>query len=74
MNGSIHEIGINRNEDKPNICIASFEIENSACATPSKDITLSVRLLNKGLGNGKNIKVRLSATRKSQMTGPGMIL
>jgi hypothetical protein len=49
MNGSSHEIGINKVTDKPNICIAAVEIENMSWATHKKDVTLSIKLLNKGL-------------------------
>lgn len=65
INGSLHEIGINKKDDKPNICVASFEIENMVWATTGKDVRLTVRLLNKGLAAGKNISARISATRNT---------
>lgn len=65
LNGSIHEIGINRKDDKPNICLNSFKIENMDWITTGKDVTFSVRLLNKGTTTGKNIRATLSATRKT---------
>ena len=65
INGNIHEIGINKKDDKPNISIAAVEIANMSWATNGKDVLLSIKLLNKGLSMGKNIKARLSATRKS---------
>lgn len=65
INGSSHEIGINKKTDKPNICIASFDIQNMHWATHKKDVTLSVKLLNKGLSTGKNITAKLSSTRSS---------
>ncbi len=65
INGNMHEIGINKIADKPNICIASVEIENMSWATNRKDVAISIQLLNKGLSPGKNIRARLSATRAS---------
>ena len=63
LNGSLHEIGINKKSDKPNICIASFGFDGNDWITAGKDVNLSVKLLNKGLSTGKNVKVTLSATR-----------
>jgi len=65
LNGSIHEIGINKKTDKPNISIASVEIANRKWATHRKEVTLSVKLLNKGISVGKNIAATLSATRNN---------
>jgi len=62
LNGSLHEIGINKKADKPNICIASYGIVGNDWISSGKDITLAISLLNKGLSTGKNVKVTLSAT------------
>jgi S-formylglutathione hydrolase FrmB len=61
MNGSSHEIGINKKGDKPNICIASFNIENMPWAISGKENVLSIKLLNKGLTSGKSLITALSA-------------
>jgi S-formylglutathione hydrolase FrmB len=63
LNGSVHEIGINRKEDKPNLCIASVEVENSGWIIPGKDMNLSVKLWNKGVTMGRNITATITATR-----------
>jgi len=65
LNGSLHEIGINKKKDKPNICVSLFEISNMGWVTTGKDVQLSVTLLNKGLTVGKNIRAILSGTRSS---------
>jgi len=65
INGSSHEIGINKKADNPNIAIAGVEIGNMNWATHGKDIKLTIRLLNKGLSIANNIKAKLSATRNS---------
>ena len=65
VNGSSHEIGINKKSDKPNICIASVEIENMSWAAHGKDIVVSIKLLNKGISAGKNITAKLSATKNT---------
>lgn len=65
LNGSTHEIGINKNENKPNLCIASIEIQNMNWAIPQKDVTLAVKLLNKGSMAAKNINAKLTATKNN---------
>ena len=65
INGSMHQIGINKKVDKPNISIASVEIGNMNWATHKKDVALSIKLLNKGLSTAKNITAKLSATKNS---------
>jgi Putative esterase len=65
INGSEHEIGINKKADKPNICITSVEIGNMKWATHKKVVSVSLKLLNKGFSNAKNIKAKLSATKGS---------
>src|SRR5437762_2821315 len=65
LNGNNHEIGINKKGDKANICIAAVEIENMSWAINGKDVSLSIKILNKGMSIGKNIQAKLSATRKS---------
>lgn len=65
VNGSSHQIGINKKTDKPNICIASVTIQNMPWATHKKNISIAVKLLNKGLSEGKKITATLSSTRSS---------
>ena len=65
LNGSMHEIGINKKDDKANICIAAVDIENMSWATNGKDVSLCIKILNKGMSMAKKIVAKLSATRKS---------
>ncbi|HMG91267.1 MAG TPA: alpha/beta hydrolase-fold protein [Chryseolinea sp.] len=60
LNGSSHEIGINKKGDKPNIRIVSVEVQNRGWITEGKDATLSIKLVNKGLSAGKNVSAKLS--------------
>jgi hypothetical protein len=63
LNGSSHEIGINKKGDKPNVRIASVEVQDRGWITEEKDVTLSIELVNKGLSAGKNVNARLSAVK-----------
>ncbi len=65
LNGSLHEIGINPMDAPPNICIASFEIENMSWATQKKNVSISIKLLNKGGANAEGVKAKLLATKNS---------
>ncbi|MGK2860775.1 MAG: alpha/beta hydrolase [Chitinophagaceae bacterium] len=65
INGSSHEIGINKKTDLPNICSAAVEIENRSWATHGKDVSVLIKLLNKGFAVGKNIKAKLSAVKST---------
>jgi hypothetical protein len=49
----------------PNICIASWEIENMEWASPKKDVRVSVKLLNKGGSQARAVTAKLLATRES---------
>jgi poly(3-hydroxybutyrate) depolymerase len=65
FNGKIHEIGINKTVDKPNICIASMTYGNTGLTMLNKDVLLKIKFLNKGIAKGEGVKATLSATRKS---------
>ena len=65
IDGGLHEIGINLLEDTPNICIASWEIENMGWASPEKEVKVSVKLLNKGGSPAVGVMAKLLQTRKS---------
>ncbi len=65
VNGSSHQIGINKKTDQPNICIAAVSIDNMNWATHKKDVAFSIKLMNKGQSIGKALKATLSATRNT---------
>ncbi|RIH62817.1 hypothetical protein D1164_22930 [Mariniphaga sediminis] len=65
LDGGIQEIGINKIDDDPNLTVASYQIENHNWVTHNKKMDLSVRLLNKGVKAGNNVRAKLEATRKS---------
>jgi hypothetical protein len=65
FSGSLHEIGINKTEDKPNISLASIEIEPMNIAETNRDVSVKIRLLNKGNKTGEGIEAVLAATRTS---------
>lgn len=62
VNGNVHEIGINKKTDQPNVCIAAVDIKNMEWAVAGKEVAVAIQLLNKGLSTGKNVTVKLSAT------------
>ena len=73
LNGSIHEIGINKANDKPELCIASFGVEDLKYAKHMSDVKISVTLLNKGVQKGEGIKANLTAFRKSALVAESVV-
>ena len=65
LNGSVHEIGVNKMKDKPNISVIALRTSNMNWATHNKEIALTLELLNKGQAVGKNVKAKLSALNKN---------
>ena len=63
LNGNLHEIGINKSADSPNIAVAGFEVENTGWATHGKEMKLSVKLVNKGSEMANGITASLKSTR-----------
>ena len=65
INGSLHEIGINEAGDSPLLCVASVKTGNMPWAVANKEVSITVRLLNKGLSNAEKVRAVLSATRNN---------
>ena len=65
LDGGLHEIGINKEKDEPNVVISSFKIEESDWATHNRKVNLSVKLLNKGETVAGKVTAKLESTRKS---------
>ncbi len=63
LNGSAHEIGINKKADRPNISIASVELQDARWASTGREVFLTIKALNKGLSAGQNIRATFVATR-----------
>lgn len=71
LDGSGHEIGINKKNDKPNLAIASVNVEGKPWATAGEETRVSLEILNKGLSAANNIRMEVSATRASATVTQG---
>ena len=71
LDGSGHEIGINKKTDKPNLAIASVNVEGKAWATAGEETRISLEIVNKGLSAASNIRMDLLATRPSATVTQG---
>lgn len=71
LNGGYHEIGINGNVSYPNLTIASSVVENMPWATRKKDVSISIKLLNKGNVPAYGVTVKLLATSTSALVKQG---
>jgi S-formylglutathione hydrolase FrmB len=65
LNGNLHEIGINKKNDKPALALAGFELEGAPWATHGKEIKIALNVLNKGMSVAKNVKATISPFRKN---------
>ena len=67
LDGGIHNIGINKLKDLPNLGIASVSISNLPWATTQKNVELAISLLNKGAITAEGIKVKLEAFKEREI-------
>lgn len=65
ISGSLHEVGINRKTDRPNLSLVAADLQAVRWATHGEEVLLTINVLNKGLSTGKNIRATLSPTRPS---------
>jgi S-formylglutathione hydrolase FrmB len=65
VNGSQHEIGINKKSDKPEITALKYEISDAEWPQHGRDVRLSIPLLNKGMSVAKNVSATISAFRNN---------
>jgi S-formylglutathione hydrolase FrmB len=60
LSGSEHEIGINKAVGKPNIAVAAVELINMPWAKHNKEVSVSIKLVNKGMSPGQKVRAVLS--------------
>jgi poly(3-hydroxybutyrate) depolymerase len=65
VNGSVHEIGINKKADKPQLDITAFTVQDAPWAMQGSEVKIAIRLLNKGMSMAKNVQVNISPFRKN---------
>ena len=65
LNGGVHEVGITKKVNVPNMVVAIYEIKNREWATHFKENHISVSLLNKAPITAGKVKVKLKASRKT---------
>lgn len=65
LNGSAHEIGINRKIDDPMIAVTKYELHDAAWAEHGREVKMSFELLNKGMSVAKNVTAAITPFRKN---------
>lgn len=65
LNGSSHEVGINKKADKPNVAVVSVDILDRGWITEGKEAYLSVKVVNKGVSIAKNVNAKISAVKNN---------
>lgn len=72
LDGDLHEIGINKKTDKPNLSVTSTAIRNRPWATHDEEVQIAVTVLNKGLSTAKKVRASLTATRPGTAVANGL--
>ncbi len=62
LDGGLHEIGINKVSDTPELCIGLSETENLPIVLSGKEISLNLQVINKGSGKAEDVTALLSPT------------
>lgn len=65
LDGGLHEIGINKVQDKPNICFGGYEVNNLPWIVAGKEIMIRLHLFNKGTGSAADVRAVLSPFNES---------
>jgi S-formylglutathione hydrolase FrmB len=65
LNGNLHEIGINKKTDKPELVLAGYSLEDAGWASHGKEVKIALRILNKGMSAAKTAKATISAFRNN---------
>lgn len=65
LNGGLHDIGINRKTDKPEIALNAAAVRDAGWATHGKEVKIGIELSNKGMSAAKNVNATLSAFRNN---------
>lgn len=65
FNGSLHEIGINEPSGKAELSLAEWSIENMKYAQHQSDVSVRLRLVNKGSATSGKIKVTVTPFRNN---------
>ena len=63
INGGLHNIGINKKGDEPNLGIALVKINNMNWAINKRKVEITIDLLNKGSGGAEKVDAILSSAR-----------
>lgn len=73
MNGSVHEVGINKKNDATNISLAGVALSSDGWAKTGQDVSVSITILNKGQSAARNVRATVSAIRPSARIRKGDI-
>ena len=65
LGGGLHHIGINKRIDKADVAIASVSVMNNDWVIAGKEMSVGIKLVNKGQSDAVAIRARLSAVSKT---------
>lgn len=65
LDGGAHEVGINKKSDKANVTIAAAEVRDSRWATTGENVTITLKIANKGMTAAKDLRATVMPTRST---------
>lgn len=65
VNGSLHEIGINRKTDRPELTVSKYEIHDAGWAQHGREVKMTIPVVNKGMALAKNVSATISPFRNN---------
>lgn len=73
LNGSLHEIGINEPSGKAELAIDGWSFVNAKYARQQTDVSVKIRLLNKGVASAGKVRIIVEPFRKSARVISGIL-
>lgn len=72
-NGNLHEIGINKKTDLPELALSGFDVQGAGWAMHGQEVKINASLINKGMSAAKNVTATFSAFRKNVKINSGQV-
>lgn len=73
LDGGLHEVGINLARDKANLSLVSADLHDARWASSGKEVSFTVRVVNKGNSPALNVRATLEATRPNAVVTQGSV-
>ena len=73
LDGGLHEIGINVTKDRPTLSVVSVDLNDVPWASSGKQVSFTVRVVNKGNSPARNVRATLESIRPNAVVTQGSV-